>query len=85
VSIGVYKDELLLDLDYSEDSKADVDMNVVMVGNGEFVEVQGTAEGRTFSRDLLNRQLELAEGGIRELMTLQAESLGDHWPLDKKA
>ena len=63
VSIGVYKDELLLDLDYSEDSKADVDMNVVMVGNGEFVEVQGTAEGRTFSRDLLNRQLELAEGG----------------------
>lgn len=83
VSIGVIGEDLLLDLDYSEDSRADVDMNVVMTGNGEFVEVQGTAEGRTFSRDLLNRQLELAEIGIRQLMELQAEALGDHWPLDK--
>jgi ribonuclease PH len=84
VSIGVMGDELLLDLDYAEDSRADVDMNVVMTGNGEFVEVQGTAEGRTFNRDLLNRQLELAESGIQQLMALQAEALGDHWPLDKK-
>jgi len=85
VSIGVVGEELLLDLDYSEDSRADVDMNVVMIGNGEFVEVQGTAEGRTFGRELLNRQLELAEAGIRELMFLQSEALGDHWPLDKRA
>ena len=82
VSIGVVENELLLDLDYSEDSRADVDMNVVMTGNGEFVEVQGTAEGRTFGRELLDRQLDLASAGIVELMRLQRESLGENWPLD---
>lgn len=81
VSVGQVDGELLLDLEYVEDSRAEVDMNIVMTGRGEFVEVQGTAEGRTFSRDQLNAQLALAEAGIRQLTTLQRESLGDLWPL----
>jgi len=80
VSIGVFEDELLLDLDYSEDSRAQVDMNVVMTGRGEFVEIQGTAEGRTFSRELLNGQVELATAGIARLTTIQRETLGSDWP-----
>ena len=83
ISVGVLGKELLLDLDYSEDSRADVDMNVVMTGGGEFVEVQGTAEGRSFNREMLNAQLDLATHGIRDLTALQRESLGNHWPLDK--
>jgi len=75
VSVGVLNGEVLLDLCYVEDSRADVDMNVVMTSKGEFVEVQGTGENRTFSRDLLNRQVDLAELGIRQLMTLQEEAL----------
>jgi ribonuclease PH len=82
ISIGILDGEVLLDLDYSEDVRAEVDMNVVMVGRGEFVEVQGTAERRTFSRDLLSRQLELAEAGIRQLTALQQAALGEKWPLD---
>lgn len=82
VSVGVVGSQLFLDLDYSEDSRADVDMNVVMTGRGEFVEVQGTAEGLTFDRDLLDQQLDLAAKGILDLTNLQRESLGKHWPLD---
>lgn len=76
VSVGIVEGEVLLDLCYVEDRGAEVDMNVVMTGTGEFVEVQGTAEGRTFGRDLLNRQLDLAEHGIRRLFALQEEALG---------
>ncbi len=80
VSVGVLDGTALLDLDYHEDSRAEVDMNVVMTGAGEFVEVQGTAEGRTFGRNLLDEQLGLAESGIAALTTLQKEALGDTWP-----
>lgn len=76
ISVGVVEGDVLLDLCYVEDSAAEVDMNVVMTSAGEFVEVQGTAEGRTFSREILNRQLEFAEKGIRELIELQNKTLG---------
>ena len=71
ISVGVVKGETLLDLEYSEDSKADVDANVVMTDAGEFIEVQGTAEGQPFSRERLTELLDLAEKGIRELHALQ--------------
>lgn len=80
ISVGVVGGEPVLDLDYPEDSTADVDMNVVMTGRGEFIEVQGTAEGCTFNRELLDRQLALAEKGITDLTRIQAEALGDLWP-----
>lgn len=76
VSVGIVGDEVLLDLCYAEDSRAEVDMNVVMTSAGEFIEVQGTAEGRPFSRTLLNRQLDLAETGLRRLFELQNQALG---------
>jgi ribonuclease PH len=65
----------MLDLPYSEDSRAEVDMNVVMTGAGRFVEVQGTAEGLAFSRGELDQLLELAEVGIAQLLTAQAAVL----------
>ena len=80
ISAGIVDGEPVLDLDYREDSSAAVDMNVVMTGAGELVEIQGTAEGQTFSRELLNTQLDLAESGIRHLMALQREALGEQWP-----
>ena len=76
ISVGVVDGEVLLDLCYVEDSRADVDMNVVMTSKNEFVEVQGTGENRTFSRALLNQQLDMAEAGIRQLMALQNAALG---------
>jgi ribonuclease PH len=76
VSVGVYKGMPVLDLDYIEDSDCDTDMNVVMTDLGHFVEVQGTAEGAAFSRAGMNRLLDLAEHGIRELVTLQKRALG---------
>jgi ribonuclease PH len=76
VSVGVYKGMPVLDLDYIEDSDCDTDMNVVMTDLGHFVEVQGTAEGAAFSRAGMNRLLDLAELGIRELVTLQKRALG---------
>lgn len=82
ISVGICEGEVLLDLDYSEDSRAEVDSNIVMTGKGEYVEIQGTAEERSFSRELLNRQLELAEAGIAELTRIQREILADQWPLD---
>ena len=76
VSVGVYKGMPVLDLDYIEDSDCDTDMNVVMTDLGHFVEVQGTAEGAAFSRAGMNRLLDLAELGIRELVTVQKRALG---------
>lgn len=71
ISVGVYAGNPVLDLDYIEDSECDTDMNVVMLGNGHFVEVQGTAEGQAFSRSEMDALLELAQGGIAELIAMQ--------------
>ena len=75
VSVGIYKGEPVLDLDYPEDSDAETDMNVVMNDNDGFIEVQGTAEGHAFRMHELNAMLELARGGIRELLQIQRDSL----------
>jgi ribonuclease PH len=72
ISVGLQDGVPLLDLDYPEDSACDTDMNVVMTGRGGFVEVQGTAEGASFSRDEMTQLLDLAAKGIRELTALQA-------------
>jgi ribonuclease PH len=74
-SVGIVRDELLLDLMYEEDSHAQVDMNVVMTGGGRFVEVQATAEGRPYTAHELERLLDLASGGIRRLIEVQQELL----------
>jgi ribonuclease PH len=76
VSVGIYQGTPLLDLDYSEDSACGCDMNVVMTGAGNFVEVQGTAEGETFARAELDQLLALAHSGIRELIAHQRRALG---------
>jgi ribonuclease PH len=75
ISVGIHRDTPLLDLDYLEDSECDTDMNVVMLGSGHFVEVQGTAEGHPFSREEMDILLELAKGGIAELIAMQREAL----------
>jgi ribonuclease PH len=75
VSVGIVDGEPLLDLDYSEDSTADVDMNVVMTGDGALVEVQATAERTPFSRARLDELMELAAGGIEELAAAQDEAV----------
>jgi ribonuclease PH len=77
VSVGIVDASCLLDLDYSEDSRAEVDMNVVMTGSGRYVEVQGTAEGLAFSRAELDELLSLAEQGIAELVTAQRAVLAE--------
>jgi ribonuclease PH len=74
-SVGIVEDELLLDLAYEEDSRAQVDMNVVMTGSGEFVEVQASAEGRPYTQRELELLLALAAGGIRKLTQAQNELL----------
>jgi ribonuclease PH len=76
VSVGIVGGVPVLDLNYVEDSTADVDMNVVMTGSGKFVEVQGTAEKGTFDRDELNTLLDLAAKGIGELTSFQDAALG---------
>ena len=76
VSVGIVGGRVCLDLDYSEDSGAEVDMNVVMTGSGELVEVQGTAEGRTFGRVLLDEMLDYAATGIQELIERQNAAIG---------
>ncbi len=76
VSVGLLEGEALLDLDYREDSRADADLNVVMNADGEYIEIQGTGEGDSFSREELNQLLDLAEGGIRDLLELQRRELG---------
>ncbi len=75
ISVGVIDGEPRLDLPYVEDANADVDMNVVMTSEGKFVELQGTAEEVTFDRTVLNQLLDLAEGGIKEIMAAQLEAL----------
>jgi ribonuclease PH len=76
VSVGIVDGEAVLDLNYSEDVKAEVDMNVIMTGSGHFVEVQGTGEEHTFSEEQLQEMLSLAKKGVKELLRLQKESLG---------
>lgn len=74
-SVGIVRDEAMLDLCYEEDSQASVDMNVVMTDAGEFVEVQGTGEERPFSRERLDELLALAESGVAELAAAQQEAV----------
>lgn len=76
VSVGIVKDEVMLDLNYEEDFKAKVDMNVVMTGSGKFVEVQGTGEEAPFSRQELDNMLSFAEQGINHIIAKQKEVLG---------
>ncbi|MDO8812049.1 MAG: ribonuclease PH [Gallionella sp.] len=71
ISVGIYEGVPVLDLDYVEDSACDTDMNVVMLGNGHFVEVQGTAEGHPFTRAEMDELLELAKSGIAQLIEMQ--------------
>lgn len=75
VSVGIFEDQPVLDLDYLEDSHCETDMNVVMTGSGGFVEVQATAEGMPFTRAQLDRLLALAADGIGELVALQKQAL----------
>ena len=77
VSVGLIDGAPLLDLDYSEDSRADVDLNVVMNNAGDLLELQGTAEGAAFSRQQLNSLLDLAEPGLSRLMAHQQTALQD--------
>ena len=74
-SIGIVNNYMMLDLSYDEDSQASVDFNVVMTGKGEFVEVQGTAEGKPFTRQSIDDLLTMAEKGIRQLFQVQQEAL----------
>ena len=76
ISVGVYQGAPVLDLDYIEDSDCDTDMNVVMTGNGGFVEIQGTAEGEPFKRNEMNAMLDLAQEGIGMLISKQKAALG---------
>ena len=76
VSVGIVEGEALLDLDYSEDSTAEVDMNVVVTGEGELVEVQATAERTAFPREALDEMLDLAEAGIARIRDAQQGALG---------
>lgn len=76
VSVGIYQNTPILDLDYAEDSNAETDMNVVMNSSGDFIEVQGTAEGHPFSMEELNAMLGLARQGIESLVSKQREALG---------
>ncbi len=75
ISVGIYQGTPVLDLDYAEDSACDTDMNVVMTGSGGMIEVQGTAEGATYTRNELNAMLDLADNGIQQLISLQRSAL----------
>ena len=77
ISVGLYQGTPVLDLDYAEDSNCDTDMNVVMTGDGRFVEVQGTAEGEPFDDQELQAMLSLARAGIGELVALQRQALAE--------
>ncbi|MDE0762865.1 MAG: ribonuclease PH [Cellvibrionales bacterium] len=76
VSVGIYQDTAVLDLDYAEDSRAQTDMNVVMNDSGGFIEVQGTAEGAAFSQEELGEMMRLANNGIADLLRVQGMALG---------
>jgi ribonuclease PH len=75
VSVGIVDGKPMLDLCYDEDRRADVDLNVVMTGQGQFVEVQGTAEGAAFDRETLDSLLDLAAQGIARLLEIQKDHL----------
>lgn len=76
VSVGIYKDMPIIDLDYLEDSNAETDMNIIMNERGEFIEVQGTAEGKSFRLNELHSMLQLAEQAIPQLILIQKQALG---------
>jgi ribonuclease PH len=76
-SVGILNSNLLLDLTYEEDSQADVDMNIIMTGSGEFIEIQGTAERKTFKKEQMDNLLALAKGGITDLIDMQRNLLKD--------
>ena len=80
ISVGVVGGKPILDLDYELDVAADVDMNIVMTGNGNFVEIQGTGEESTFTEKELQQLLKLGKTGIKELTEIQKKSLGRNWP-----
>ena len=75
VSVGIYRGDPVLDLDYAEDSEAETDMNIVMNEAGRFIEVQGTAEGHAFTDDELTRMLSLARAGVEQILVAQREAL----------
>ena len=77
ISVGIVNNKPMLDLNYEEDKLAEVDMNVVMLESGEFVEIQGTAEGKTYNRFQLNSMLDLAEQGIQSHINAQKKILGN--------
>lgn len=77
ISVGIYQGQPVLDLDYAEDSRADTDMNVVRLGDGGFIEIQGTAEAAPFSGGELTQLIELAEHGTSQLLTLQQAALAE--------
>lgn len=74
-SVGILDGELILDLTYEEDAKADLDMNIVMISKGEFIEIQGTAERKTFNKEQMDRLLGLAKKGVEELIDIQRNLL----------
>ena len=80
ISVGLLNDEELLDLEYVEDKDAEVDLNLVMTGAGQFVEIQGTGEEATFSRSQLDRLLKLGKAGIDKIIVQQKKALGASWP-----
>ena len=75
VSLGIKEDNILLDLNYAEDSQVDVDLNLIMNENLEFLEIQGTAEGNPFNREQLNKLLDIGEKGLKELIKFQKKEL----------
>ncbi|HAG91655.1 MAG TPA: ribonuclease PH [Bdellovibrionales bacterium] len=81
ISVGLGNEGALLDLNYDEDSSCDTDMNFVGTSDGNFVEIQGTAEGRSFTRDQMTEMTDLALSGIQELFSKQAEVIGSFFPL----
>lgn len=85
ISVGIFEGDVLLDLDYHEDSQAEVDMNCVMTSAGKFVEIQGTAESEPFDAEQLQQMLAFSELGIRQLSELQRQTLGERWPLDENS
>jgi ribonuclease PH len=81
ISVGLLSDRELLDLEYVEDKDAEVDLNLVMTGSGQFIEVQGTGEEATFTRSQLDRLLKLGKLGIDQITAEQKKALGANWPL----
>ena len=77
ISVGIYQNEPILDLNYIEDSSAETDMNIVMNDLGEFIEIQGTAEGRAFKKEELGAMLSLAEAGIQDIIAKQRKIIED--------